>query len=307
MRLSVYLPLLFGAVFGLVAPAVARRLPPALATWLLSAGGLFAAAGSAASLALLGFTLVGQSPVLAARGHWSNSTLRVADPVSTPIATVASAVLLVLTVRAVIAGTRRVTALRAAYRLAAILPSAGGELAVIDLPEAQAYAVPGRPGRIVVSTALLRSLGAGERRAVLAHERAHLTHHHHVHHTLAHLAAAVHPLLACLPGAVALSTERWADEDAAAICHRDTVASALTRAAVGVRPAATPAVVLAAAATDVAIRVHALGSPAQRLTLWRIALLLGLLALTAVAVFEAAHDTERLFELAQLAYRTGHR
>jgi hypothetical protein len=307
MHLSVYLPLLFSAVFGFTAPALARRLPPAIGTWLLSVGGLLAAAGSAASLALLGFTLVAQSPLLAARGHWSDTTLKHADPVAAPVAAAATAVLLLLAVRFVAAGLRRLTALRDAYRLAAALPASGGELAVIDHPGQQAYAVPGRPGRIVVSTGLLCGLNAGERRAVLAHERAHLTHRHHLHHTVAHLAAAANPLLRRVPDAVALSTERWADENAAATCRRDTVADALSHAATGTtRVLAAPAVVLAAGATEVAARVVALRAPAPRLTVWRVALLVALLVATAAAVLEAAHDTERLFELAQYAYRTGH-
>jgi beta-lactamase regulating signal transducer with metallopeptidase domain len=210
-------------------------------------------------------------------------------------------------VRFAVAGARRLTALRDAFRLASSLPAAGGELAVIDHPGRQAFAVPGRPGRIVVSSGLLRGLDAGERRAVLAHERAHLAHRHHLHHTIAHLAAAANPLLYRLPAAVALSTERWADEAAAARCRRDTVADALLHAALGgTRLLAAPAVVLAAASTEVAARVHALRGPAPRLTLWRVALLLALLVATGAAVLEAAHDTERIFELAQAAYRTGH-
>ena len=207
MQLTVYLPFLFSALFGVAAPLLARRLPPATGTWLLSVGGLLAAAGSAGSLALLGFTLVGQSPLLAAKGRWSDSTLRHADPVTTPVAVLALIVLAVLAVRFTVAGARRLTALRDAFRLAASLPAAGRELAVIDHPGRQAFAVPGRPGRIVVSSGLLRGLDAGERRAVLAHERAHLAHRHHLHHTIAHLAAATNPLLYRLPAAVALSTD----------------------------------------------------------------------------------------------------
>jgi hypothetical protein len=68
-----------------------------------------------------------------------------------------------------------------------------------------------------------------------------------------------------------------------------------------------PAVVLAAATTEVVTRVRALREPATQLTVWRIALLISLLVATAVAVLDASHDTERLFELAQYAYRTGQR
>jgi Zn-dependent protease with chaperone function len=308
MQLIVYLPFLLGAVFGLAAPVLALRLPPAVGTWLLSVGGLLAAAGSATSLALLGFTLVGQNSQLAARGGWSNSTLRHVDPVAVPIAVAALVVLAVLVMRFVVAGTRRLLALRDAYRLAAALSAAAAELAVLDHPNRQAYAVPGRPGRIVVSSGLLRGLDAGERRAVLAHERAHLAHRHHLHHTVAYLAAAANPLLHRLPAAVARSTERWADESAAATCPRGTVANALTHAATGgTRLLEAPSVVLAATATEVAARIEALRGPAPRLSVWRVALLVVLLAATTAAVLEAAHDTERIFELAQAAYRTAHR
>jgi len=306
MHHSVYLPLLFSGLFGLCAPVLARRLPPAVGTWLLSIGGLLAAAGSIAALALLGFTLIGQAPLLADRGHWSQAALRHSDPVSMPIAAASVAALVVLAVRFAVAGVRRLSALRAAYELAAALPAPAGELAVVDHSAKEAYAVPGRPGRIVVTTALLRSLDPAQRRAVLAHERAHLTHRHHVHHTLAHLAAAANPLLKRVPAAVALSTERWADEDAAACCRRDTVADALAHAAVrNPRALKAPAAALAAARTEVSDRITALRAPAPRLTLWRVALLVGLLAASAATVLEAAHDTERLFELAQVAYRAG--
>lgn len=307
MQLTVYLPFLFTGMFGLSAPALARRFPPAVGTWLLSSGGAIAAAGCATSLALLGFTLVGQSPLLAERGRWSDATLRHADPVAAPIAALALAVLVVLVLRVVAAASHRVIALRDAYRLAASLPACGGEIAVLDEADHHAFAIPGRPGRIVVSTGLLRNLAAPERRAVLAHERAHLEHHHHVHHALAQLAAAVNPLLSRLPAAVALSAERWADEAAAATCRRDIVADALTHAAIAQpRRHPPPAVVLAAATTEITTRVRALHAPAPRMTLWQLAIVIALLTATATAVLEAAHDTERLFELAQSAYRATH-
>ena len=122
MLVSVYLPLLFTAAFGLAAPGLARRLPPAVATWLLSAGGLLAAAGSSASLALLAFQYVAQAPILADRGRWSDTVLH-HDLVPAPIglvAVVAVAVVAVavLAVRFSLVATRRLIAVRDAYRLA---------------------------------------------------------------------------------------------------------------------------------------------------------------------------------------------
>lgn len=116
----------------------------------------------------------------------------------------------------------------------------------------------------------------------------------------------MNPLLYRLPAAVELSCERWADEDAAGVCRRDVVADALTRAATGAGRTGS-AVVLAAAAADIADRIGALRATAPRLAIWRVAVPICLLAATALAVLEAMHDTERIFELAQLAYRAGQR
>ena len=231
MIVAVFLPLLASALFGLVAPGLTRRLPPAIATWLLSVGGLCAAAGFVASLAMLTSTLVGQVPVLAEQGHWSDVVLQRANPIWPPLAAAALIALCLLAVRLAVTAGRRLIALRAAHRLAAALSATGGELVVLDDVDHQAYAVPGRPGRIVVSSGLLRALTAAERRGVLAHERAHLRHHHHVHHTAAQLAAAANPLSFALPRAVRLSSERWADESATRACTRAEVARALVAAA----------------------------------------------------------------------------
>jgi Peptidase family M48 len=302
-----YLPLLLAALFSAAAPVIARRLPPPIATWLLSIGGLVAAAGSIAVLGFLAFTLLGRAQLLATQGHWSPTALRRDDPVAVPVEVVALLALAAVTVRVAAVALRRSRALLDAHRLAAALPAHGAELAVIADLIPCAFAVPGRPGRIVASVGLLRRLDTGQRRAVLAHERSHLRHHHHAHHTAAQLAAAANPLLRALPAAVTLSTERWADEDAARTAHRDTVAQALIQAVTTARRgAATPAVVLAVAAEQITARVQALRAPALQPAPWRIAALLAVLLLTAASTLLAAHDTERLFELAKHAYLIAH-
>lgn len=306
MTVAVLLPLLASALFGLVAPGLARRLPPAIATWLLSVGGLCAGAGFAASLLLLTLTLVGQLPLLAARGHWSDAVLHRTDPIWPPLAVAALLSLVVLTIRVAVTICRRLSALRSAHRLAANLSPAGNELVVLDDTDHQAYAVPGKPGRIVVSSGLLRALTAPQRRGVLAHERAHLRQHHHVHHTAAHLGAAANPLSFGLPRAVALATERWADESASRACTRADVARALvTAAARASSHHSDSTAVLAVADTEVAVRVQALVRPARPLEIHRLALLLGLLAVIALSTLHAAVDVDRVFDLAQAAYHLG--
>jgi Zn-dependent protease with chaperone function len=308
MTVAVFLPLLASALFGLVAPGLTRRLPPALATWLLSVGGLCAGAGFVVSLALLTSTLVGQLPVVAQQGHWSDVVLHRADPIWPPLAAAALVALGVLAVRFIVTAGRRFVAVRAAYRLAGTLSPAGSELVVFDEDGHRAYAVPGRPGRIVVSSGLLRTLTAAQRRGVLAHERAHLRQHHHVHHTAAYLAAAANPLSFALPRAVALASERWADESASRACTRADVARALVAAAG--RPATgrtSSTAVLAMAQTEVVARVQALTRPARPLEVHRLALLLMLLGVIAFSTLHAAADVDHVFDLAQGAYRLGRR
>ena len=63
------------------------------------------------------------------------------------------------------------------------------ELVIVDDPAPDAFALPGLPGRIVVSTGMLDHLTDADRQAMLAHERAHLTGHHYAFLAATHLAA----------------------------------------------------------------------------------------------------------------------
>jgi Zn-dependent protease with chaperone function len=283
---------------------MARRLPPAAGVWLLSVGGLVIAAASTAVLGFLAFSWAGRSVLLATHGRWSVQALRHHDPIPAAIEIAALITLIWLTGRVVRQLVRCARGLSEAYRLAAALPAPGGELAVIQDTALIAYAVPGRPGRLVASTGLLRLLTPKQRRAVLAHERSHLRHRHHLHHAAVQLAAAANPLLRNLPAAVSYETERWADEDAARTVTRTAVADAVARVAHGRHPTITapPQLVLAVAAEHVAGRIRALHAAPPRVG-WRLALPLLVLALATATVLLAAHDTERLFEAAKHAYQ----
>lgn len=306
MRVDVYLPLVLTGIFGFAAPRVSRRLPPPLATWLLSLGGVICAAGSGAALGFLAWTLVGQTRDIAADGHWSIPALRAHDLVPTPVAVVALVAFIVALCGTLVALIHRVAAIAAAHRLAAALADHDGQLVVVDDETVPACAVPGRPGRIVVPAQLLRRLDATERRALLAHERSHLAHRHYAHHAAGVLAAVANPLLARLPGAILLTTERWADEDAAMSTRRDAVSRALARTALTSRRTSRPGVVLNAAGSQVLTRIAALSGPPPRPTAWRVVSLTALIVATVLYTLEAAHDTEHLFELAMHAYRATH-
>ena len=124
----------------------------------------------------------------------------------------------------------RARALAESYRRAASM-APGGRVVVVAGQSIEAYALPGSPGRIVVSGRLLDTLNDRGRAALLAHEHAHLG-RHHLFTTVAHLAAAANPLLLPVARAVDYTVERWADERAASITgDRRLVASTIGQVA----------------------------------------------------------------------------
>ncbi|GAB3399053.1 M56 family metallopeptidase [Flindersiella endophytica] len=104
---------------------------------------------------------------------------------------------------------------------------------VVDHPDVTSYCIPGRRGRIVVSSGAIEALGPGELAAMIAHERAHLDGRHHLLIGAARIVRAAFPFLPAArraPGAVAFFVERLADERASRRHDRGDVASALLTA-----------------------------------------------------------------------------
>ncbi|MBV2151422.1 M56 family metallopeptidase [Kitasatospora sp. SUK 42] len=190
-------------------------------------------------------------------------------------------------------------------------------LAVLDDARADAFALPGRlrrpgrpgePGRIVVTSGMLRALSGPERAALLAHERAHLAARHHLFLALAEHAADLHPALRPLRAPLGYHLERWADEVAAArVGDRAVTARAVGRAALAASRApwpARPRLVAAAHSGPVPRRVAALLQPRPSATpgtrLRAVALALAAcLALSAGATLEATADLHHTVEAAQ--------
>ncbi len=98
-------------------------------------------------------------------------------PVPWGLGALATAVLGVVAVRLTSAWRRHAAGQRS---LGAVRTApAADDLVVVADDRADSYALPGRPGRIVVTSGMLRTLSAEERAVLLAHERAHVTHSHH--------------------------------------------------------------------------------------------------------------------------------
>jgi len=303
------LPLLVGGLFRVLAEPVGRRLPPATAVRVLTAAMLITALATGMVLGAAAILVVGQAPPVAAAGDWSAATLARGNPVPLAAGCLAALAVTVLAAaacrRAVRAGRELASAARACRTLG---PSVEG-LVVVDDDVPDAYALPGIPGRVVVSTAMLRALPAAERRVLLAHEAAHLRHRHHLYVQLAELAAAADPLLRPAARAVRAGVERWADEVAAAqVGDRRLAARALARAglarAAACRPASAPAPALAAVEGDLVVRTQALLAPPRPPRPLLAAALAGLILVTGVATTVTARGTEDRFETAQTVYAT---
>jgi Zn-dependent protease with chaperone function len=314
MNALVYLPLLVPVLAAAAARPLAARLEPRLATWLLTATTVALAAFSTAALALMAASALARIPVLAALGDYSQPVLRRGDPVPA-LAGMAAALLLTgaaVTVAVVIRARAR--ALAESYRRAASMAQ-GGRVVVVPGRSIEAYALPGSPGRIVVSGRLLDVLDDRGRAALLAHEQAHLTGRHHLFTTVARLAAAANPLLLPVARAVEYTVERWADERAATITgDRRLVASTIGQVALLATP--RPTRLRAAALGITGTRVHpislawagpvprrvaALLDPPPRRQLALLAIVAILILTAGASAAEAARDLHALLEFAQAA------
>ncbi|MFF4756287.1 M48 family metalloprotease [Streptomyces sp. NPDC002514] len=287
MRVDVYTPLLLSLLLPVVSPAIGRRVAPALAARVLAAAAVLTAAATTWSLVLLATTLVGSAPSAVAEAREDGH--RLADPVPEAIG-VAACVALAAVAWRVHRAVRAERATRRALRHLCQGHPADTELIVAASSVPQAFAIPGRPGRILVTSAMLGALEPAERRVLLAHERAHLAHRHGTLVTAVTLAAAADPLLAPTLRAVVFLVERWADEQAAAaVGDRTATARALARAAL-TACRSRPRRALGFTDRSVTRRVAALQTtPPPRL--WSLALaVLALGALSAVCAADATDD-----------------
>ncbi|MFF0597153.1 M56 family metallopeptidase [Streptomyces antibioticus] len=277
MGLFVFLPLVLPLTAWPVARLAEQRLHPRTATRLLTGVAAVMAVCSTVCLGLLMVVGTAQLPGNPLPDAWSDPEVRAAVPHDEIAGRAAVPTLCVVALVCARTLWRHHRVRRRAHRALAGLPTT--QVAVLpDATEAYAYALPGGRygldgqrgpggrygsdgqlssggrrdpggrrgpsrayGRIVVTSALLDCLEPAERRALFAHERAHLAARHHRHLLAVQLAAQANPFLRPLRTAVAYTAERWADEEAArAVGSRRTVARAIGKAALVSHGAAPP-------------------------------------------------------------------
>lgn len=268
MGIFVFLPLVLPLTAWPIARLAGHHLHPRTATWLLTGAAAVLAVCSTLCLALLMVVGTAQLPGNPLPDGWSDPEVREAVPYDEVAGKAAIPALLAVIALCTSAAWRHRLVRRRSRRALAGLPAT--PVAVLPDEAPYAYALPGsRRDRIVVSTGMLAALTSRERRALFAHERAHLTGGHHRFLLAVQLAARANPFLRPLRSVVAYTAERWADEEAAAkIGSRRTVAVAIGKAALISRGAPLATLASFAAAGPVPSRVAALLEPAPLSSRW---------------------------------------
>jgi len=205
---------------------LADRLPPGATARAVTWSAAAAAIGSTVNLALFAAHAAAGLPAVGRALGWSAGIVA-RDTAVAPWAPWLSIGLLAAAVVSV--SYRWITQ----HRLLGLLPGIGSpDLVMIPDATAGAFAVPGRPGHIVVTTGMRDLLDDRQFEALLAHERAHLAERHHRLVRVTQLAVAAHPALWWVGRHVDYLVERAADERAAAaLGDRRTVATAIGTAA----------------------------------------------------------------------------
>jgi Zn-dependent protease with chaperone function len=314
MRIMVYLPLVLPVLAAVGARPLAERLPPRTATWLLTLSAIVLAAASAAVLGLLALAAAMRVPVFASLGRLCARAMSRVDPAPLMLGAIAALLLAVAALSVLRVAWLRTSALVSAHREARSLSGDGRLLVIVEDSRADAYAVPGRPARIVVTSGMLNALTEAEREVLLAHERAHTSARHYLFTAAVRLSAAANPLLRPLAAAVSHSVERWADEQAVLVTgNRQLAARTIAKAALAAattypgRRAKVPMLAVAGERDEfkrsgsVPRRVNALLGPPPRLHYLLVAVAIVLVAVSSLAALHAAGDLNAMIEFAQSA------
>lgn len=272
--------LLYAAVVGTIAPRVLPRLTrrsvvpaAAVSVWLLVLASVLVS-WTAAAVALVSYVArtwnqpdpLALGACLAALRFAASGQSGLATQVG--LAVVTAAGLAFVAALAIRVGRSLLLARAGSRRHAESARIVGRRVAgvdglVVDAPQKMAYCLAGRPGTIVITSAAVAALPRPHLDAVLTHERAHLTGHHHVLLAVTRALAISLPRIRLFSVAqveVARLLEMCAD-DTAARRHGPTALLAALLTLAGAGAEAIPASALGASTVGVASRVSRLIEP----------------------------------------------
>jgi hypothetical protein len=253
------------------------------------------------------FAWLGQLTQVAARGSWSPDALRDLDPLPRQVSIAAGFMLVPLAVWTTWTVMVRGRALWVTHRACRHLqPTTHGSYSIVDSAALDAFTTAS--GHIIFTTGLLEVLTPAQQQIVLTHERSHHRHRHNWWTLAVDLAAAVNPLLRPTAAGIRHATERWADEDAATVADRHTVAVTIANVALlRSRAAAVAPAAMGATGGQVPRRVQAargdLRQPESDATLE----LLGLSRAGKVELFTSAVALGELEKIPREEYKMPHK
>lgn len=287
--LALLAPLLVALCLAVGASSLHRRVRPERSAMLLTGAIVAAAVAVVPTMVILSVGWVSHLPVVRSELDWCRVLFGLhatADPWVGGVATVLLVFGLVRVGRSVVAWRRH----------RCVEP---GAAAVVDSDDWFAYSLPGKGGRVAVSSGLAGALDQRELEVVLAHERGHARHRHDRHLLAAEVAAGLVPPLGWLRRRLRFELERWADEEAVAATggDRERVAFALAKVALG--PTGSLGAVAGLSGLGVGARVEALLRPRSlRSEGWWGATILSVVLMVALAAgLQAHHGVEFLVTL----------
>lgn len=227
---ALVLPVVATLLVSVLANLYGGRLTPGAAVATLTIAAVGTAAASVTAVAVLAFAGLDRLPVPRRMAYWLDHHGPLDRPIPQAMGVMAIVALALMAASVLYRTALIAIAVVRSDRHWGRRPSRNG-LVIVDTPIPDAFAVAGPRQRIVISRSLLRALPRDQRRALVAHERAHLDSHHQLYIQAVDIAAAANPLLLPVTGQIRAHAERWADESAAARVGRPIIARALTTAA----------------------------------------------------------------------------
>ncbi len=294
MQPSLFLPLALAGVLAVATTAIHRGLRPHVATRLLVASIVLVAASAVPSLLVVSASFLAHVPVMGTGIAWCTQMLGIHAEVPTWLGVAATAAVAsgVWQAARVVRSRRRLDGGQIAHATGHTDDPRPVEVIRDDAPIA--CTLPGRNGRIVISTGMLDLLRPEEVDVVLAHERAHAAHRHDRVLLVSEIATAFVPPLRWLAARALFSVERWADEAAVRACGGDRrlVAETLARVALHTtQPVGALGIAASTPRLGVAARVEVLLRPDARSVGRRVVggLWLGIAGVAVLSAYQIHH------------------
>jgi Peptidase family M48 len=250
---TVFLPLIAAAFVTVLATGLHKTLPPKVAARVVFASMLVVAAAALPSIWIIGVSYLAHAPLIGKSFRWCAMAFGLHHEIPAILAIPALGV-------TIHGGLGAFAVLRRDRHLRIHGP---GPVEFIESQEAFAATMPGKGGRIIVSTALVELVDDQEFDIVIAHERAHAQNRHDRYLLWARLVSAALPFMRPVTRRLHFVLERWADETAAARCgDRTLVATTLAKVALN-EPVSSPLALAALSFSGLGVvgRVEALLAP----------------------------------------------